>query len=52
MIDFLLGLFVCLFVSPSQHLVYFGKLLRYADKCIVNILKVYIERNNVQVEII
>ena len=55
MIDFLLGLFclfVCLFVSPSLCLVRFGQLLCYADKCIVNIMKVYIERNNLQVEFI
>ena len=36
------------FVRPSLSLVRFGKLLRYADKRIVNIMKVYIERNNVQ----
>ena len=51
MIYFLLGLFVCLFVSPSLCLVRFGKLLRYADKLIVNI-KVYIERNTLQLECI
>ena len=47
MIDFLLGLFVCLSVSPSLR---FGQLLRYAGKRIVNIMKVYIERNNLQLE--
>ena len=31
---------------------YFGQLLRYAHQCIVNIMKVYIERNNIQVELI
>ena len=31
---------------------YFGQLLRCAYKCIVNIMKVYIERNNIQVELI
>ena len=47
--DFLLGLFVCFvsqIVSPSLR---FGQLLRYADKRIVKIIKVYIERNNLQV---
>ena len=59
-IDFLLGLFVCfyvclfvsLFVSSSLHLVCFGQLLRCADKRIVKIMKIYIERNNMQVELI
>ena len=27
-------------------------MLHYADKCIVNIMKLYIERNNLQVELI
>ena len=41
-------------VSASLSLVCFGKLLRYGDKRIVNnfIMKVYIERNNLQVELI
>ena len=42
-------------VSPSLPLVCFGQLLRYSMqiyKCIVNIIKVYIERNNLQVELI
>ena len=62
MIDFLLGLFVCLFfwfplyvsssVSPSLPVVRFGQILRYADTCLVNIMKVYIERINLQVELI
>ena len=43
---------VCLFVSQSLPLVRFGQLLRYPDNCIVNIMKVYIERNNLQVELI
>ena len=30
----------------------FGQLLRCVRKCIVNIMKVYIERNNMQVELI
>ena len=42
---------LCLFVSPSLTLVHFGQLLRYADKRIVNIMKVCIERNNLQVEL-
>ena len=41
-----------LFVSPSLSLGSFGQQLRYADKRIVNIMKVYIERNNLQVELI
>ena len=49
MMDFFL---VCLSVSPSLPLVSFGQLLSYADKCFVNIMKVYIERNNLQVELI
>ena len=39
-----------MYVSSSLHLVRFGQLLRCADKRIVNIMKVYIERNNMQVE--
>ena len=58
MIDFLLCAFVCLdvclfvslFVSSSLHLVRFGQLLRCAYKRIVNIMKVYIERNKLQLE--
>ena len=47
-------LFVSLYVSSELHLVRFGQLLRCADKRIVNIMKVYayIERNNMQVELI
>ena len=50
--DCLLTWSVCLFVlkmyvSPSiTSLLLFGQLLRCADKCIVNIMRVYIERNN------
>ena len=36
----------------SLHSVRFGQLLRCAHKRIVNIMKVYIERNNIQVELI
>ena len=48
-----LFLFVCVFgcqllASCSS----FGQLLRCAHKCIVNIMKVYIEKNNMQVELI
>ena len=42
--------FVCLL--PSLHSFRFGQLLRCAHKRIVNIMKVYIERNNVQVDLI
>ena len=38
--------------SPSFNLVRFGELLSYADKPIVNIMKVYIAKNNLQVELI
>ena len=34
-------LFVCLCVSPRFILFVFGQLLRYVDKRIVNIMKVY-----------
>ena len=47
-----LYVYVCLSVSPSLPLVRVGQLLRYADKRIVNITKVYIERNKSQVELI
>ena len=43
-------LHVCLLVS--LHLVRFGQLLPYADKRIVTIMKVYIERNSLQVEVL
>ena len=42
MIVFLL----CQFISPLRCLVRFGQLLRYADKRTVNMMNVYIERNN------
>ena len=41
---------VCLL--PSLHSVRFGQPLRCAHKRIVNIMKVYIERNNMQLELI
>ena len=45
--------FVSLFVfSSSLCLVRFCQLLRYTDNRIVNIMKVYIKRNNLQVELI
>ena len=43
-------LFVCLL--PALHSVRFGQLLSCAHKRNVNIMKVYIERNNIQVELI
>ena len=45
---------VCLFVSSGVCYlpVRFGQLLRCANKRIVKIMKVYIERNNMQVELI
>ena len=39
-------------VRSSIHSVRFGKLLRCAHKRIVNIMKVYIEKKNMQVELI
>ena len=45
-------LLVCLFVSPPLCLVRFCQLFRYADNRIVNIMKVYIERTNLQVGLI
>ena len=48
--------FVCAFVRveflPSIHSVRFGQLLRCAHQRIVNIMKLYIESNNIQVELI
>ena len=38
-------------IRYSLHSVRFGQLLRRAHKCIVNIMKVYIEMNNIQVEL-
>ena len=43
---------VCLYVSASLHLGSFWQLLRCADKRIDNIMKMYIEWNKVQVELI
>ena len=43
---------VCVCVRSSLHLVRLGQLLRSEHKCIVNIMKAYIERNNMQVELI
>ena len=48
-------LFVYLYVYLSVRsltLVRFGQLLRYAYKRFVNAMKVYIEMNNLQVELI
>ena len=44
---------VCVFVCWLRHsFTSFGHMLRCAHKCIVNIMKLYIERINMQVEII
>ena len=44
---------VCVFVCQLRaSFTYIGQLLRCAHKSIVNIMKVYIERNNMQVELI
>ena len=42
----------CVCVRLSLHSVRFGQLLRCAHKRIVNSMKVYIERKNIQVELI
>ena len=42
---------LCVYVRSSLHLVRFGQLLRRAHKH-VHIMKMYIERNNMQVELI
>ena len=42
--------FVC--IRTSLHSVRFGQLLRCVRKHFVNMMKVYIERNNMQVELI
>ncbi len=39
-------------ITPQLHYYASITLLRYADKCIVNIMKVYIGRNNLQLELI
>ena len=46
MIDFLLGQLVSLFVYTSVSLARLDQPLRSSDNRIVNIMKVYIERNN------
>ena len=43
---------MCAFNSSSLHSVSFGQLLRCAHQRIVNIVKVYIEINNIHVELI
>ena len=43
--------FGCLYVSCWLNSFRFGQLLRCADKRIVNIIKMYIERNGMQVEL-
>ena len=49
----LVRLSVCLFVCQSLVTFrLFRQLLRSADKRIINIMKVYMERNNMQVELI
>ena len=42
---------VCVYVRSSLHLVRFRQLLHCVHKRIVNIIKVYIERNNTQFEL-
>ena len=43
---------MCVCIRSSLHSVRFGQLLQCAHKCIVNIMKVYIKRNNKHVELI
>ena len=43
---------MCVCIISSLHSVRFGQLLRCAQKLIVNIMKVYIKMNNIQVELI
>ena len=43
---------MCVCIRSSLHTVRFGQLLHCARKRIVNIIKVYIERINMQVEVI
>ena len=57
MTDFLFGVFVCLFVCFSVSMSFasfsmFWLAITYADKRIANIIRVSIERNNLQVELI
>ena len=42
----------CVCLLPSLHSVRFGQLLRCAHEGIVNIMKVYMERKNMQLELI
>ena len=53
-IDFLLGLYVCLYVSQSiaSFSSFWSAITLDADKRIVNIMKVYIKTNNLQLELI
>ena len=39
-------------IGTLLHSVHFGQLLRCAHQHIVDVMKVYIERNNIQVELI
>ena len=43
---------MCVGIRSSLHSVRFGQLIRCAHKRSVNTMKVYIERNNIQVELI
>ena len=43
---------MCVCIRSSLYSVRFGQLLRCAHKRIVDIMKVYIEKNNMQVELI
>ena len=43
---------VCVCIRYSLHPVRFGQLLRFSHKRFVNIMKVYIESNNIEVELI
>ena len=44
--------YVRVYIRSSLHSVLFGQLLRFAHQRIVDRIKVYIERNNMQVELI
>ena len=44
--------FVCRWLCGCASFTYFGQLLRCPHKRIVNIMKVYIKRNNIQMELI
>ena len=43
---------LCVCIRSSLHSVRFGQMLRCAHQHIVNIMKVYVERNSMQVELI